>query len=416
MSVIAVVGRIKAPLYKNAVYLMSNAAAMGVSGFFAWVIAARFYSAASIGLATATVAAISLLAVISNFGFGAAIIRYLEKVDSQRELVNTCLTVSGAIAVVLAIIYIAGTRIWSRELDFLQSPSMALIFTGCTVLWSLTWLLDSVFVAYRRADKVFWKNNIFSIAKLTLPLLFIAVAYGQGIVLGWGLGLLVGVVVSFGLWLPQLANNYRSTLPRVEVLKQTWRYSLGSYLVLLLKTNPGMLLPLLVVNTLGAEANAYFYMSWTISALLFSIPTAVSDSLFAEGSHAEGKLRQNTGRAIRFVMLLVIPASVGVIMLGEWVLSLFGESYTSGYPVLRLLAVSGVFVAMTAIYESVLRVKGKLRELNIITGCITIMMLVGGTVGLRLYGLDGIGYCWLLAHMSTGSYATYRILKKENER
>ena len=355
--------RVNIPLYKNAVYLMGNSAAMAASGFFAWVIAARFYSAESVGLATATIAAISLLAVISNFGFGAVIIRYLEKAESQRSLINTCLIVSSLAAAGLGVIFICGTGLWSPELSFLWAPGMAMIFVGCTILWSMTWLLDSVFVAYRRADKVFWKNGFFSAAKLVLPMLLVGIAYGQGIVLGWGLGLLIGVVIAVGLWMPKLNKGYNLSLPRVKVLSETWRYSLGSYLVLLLKNNPGLILPLLVLNIRGPETNAYFYIAWIIGVLLFSIPAAVGDSLFAEGSHLESKMREHTVRALKFALLLVIPAAIAVWLLADWVLGIFGEAYArEGLVFLRILALSAVPVALTAVYESVLRVKNRLKS------------------------------------------------------
>ena len=48
-----------------------------------------------------------------------------------------------------------------------------------------------------------------------------------------------------------------------------------------------MILPIMVLNVLGAEQAAYYYIAYAIAALLFMIPSAISMSLFVEGSHGE---------------------------------------------------------------------------------------------------------------------------------
>ena len=49
-------------------------------------------------------------------------------------------------------------------------------------------------------------------------------------------------------------------------------------------TAPNMVLPIMVLNTLGAEQAAYCYIAYAIATLLFMIPSAISMSLFVEGS------------------------------------------------------------------------------------------------------------------------------------
>ena len=50
---------------------------------------------------------------------------------------------------------------------------------------------------------------------------------------------------------------------------------------------PNLILPIMVLNVLGAEQAAYYYIAYAIAALLFMIPGAISTSLFVEGSHGE---------------------------------------------------------------------------------------------------------------------------------
>ena len=85
-----------------------------------------------------------------------------------------------------------------------------------------------------------------------------------------------------------------------------------------------MVLPIIVVNLLGAEQNAYFYIAWTIATALSAIPIGIALSLFAEGSHFKDKLRGNTVKALKFTFLLLIPAVILLVLVGKWLLLAFG--------------------------------------------------------------------------------------------
>ena len=50
------------PLYRNAFYLMLNMSIISLLGLFFWMIAARFYTEAEVGVSSAIISAISLLA------------------------------------------------------------------------------------------------------------------------------------------------------------------------------------------------------------------------------------------------------------------------------------------------------------------------------------------------------------------
>ena len=85
-------------------------------------------------------------------------------------------------------------------------------------------------------------------------------------------------------------------------------------------------MPLLVLNVLGPEESAYFYVAWTIATLLFSIPSSLAQSLFAEGSHDKRKLHRDIRRATILSALLLVPAVLFVWLLGGTVLLAFGEA------------------------------------------------------------------------------------------
>ena len=73
------------PLFKNAYFLMFSSLTSAGSGFF-WVIAARFYSTANIGLASAIISAMGLISMLSLLGFDISLVRFLPECSSVEAL------------------------------------------------------------------------------------------------------------------------------------------------------------------------------------------------------------------------------------------------------------------------------------------------------------------------------------------
>ncbi len=132
------------------------------------------------------------------------------------------------------------------------------------------------------------------------------------------------------IFLLRVQRLYRLT-PRLKagINSSIWRYSAGSYLTSIFQVAPTGVLPIMVVNLLGPERNAYFYIAWMIVSLLFAIPVSVSRSLFAEDAHFEDELGANVRRSFRLTFLLLIPAIIILFLLSKWLLLLFGGSYAA---------------------------------------------------------------------------------------
>ena len=74
------------PLFKNAYFLMFSSLTSAGSSFFFWVIAARFYSTADIGLASAIISAMGLISILSLLDFGISLVRFLPECFSVKAL------------------------------------------------------------------------------------------------------------------------------------------------------------------------------------------------------------------------------------------------------------------------------------------------------------------------------------------
>jgi O-antigen/teichoic acid export membrane protein len=172
-----------------------------------------------------------------------------------------------------------------------------------------------------------------------------------------------------------------------------------SYVISLIAASPKFMMPLIVINVLGPEENAYFYVAWAIATLLFAIPTSMGQSLFAEGSHDKRKLHRDIRRATMLSGLLLVPAVLFVWLLGEVALLAFGGSYSErSIELLRILALAALPMTFERIYFTVLRIRGRLRELTIWRTVLSVVLLSACALLIPAGGLKVIGWVWLATH------------------
>jgi O-antigen/teichoic acid export membrane protein len=173
----------------------------------------------------------------------------------------------------------------------------------------------------------------------------------------------------------------------------------------------------MVVNLLGAEQNAYFYVAWMIAVLLFSIPGAVSQSLFVEGSHFDTDLEVNIRRSFRFIFLLLIPATVLLFLLGKWLLLAFGAGFpANALTLLWILVLSSIPLAVNSVYRTILRVTDRMRELMVLSGFTALAVLVGSYFLTAATGILGVGYAWLAAQGLISVYVVFAMRSRRHTR
>ena len=385
-------------LYSNALFLVLDNSLSGGLGFLFWLVVARFYTQEELGLGSSIISTIQLLGTLSLTGLNFSLVRFLSKSNERQKLINTCLTTGGILAMVASGVFLAGIGLWSPAMNFiLLNPLFILAFIAFTVVTTLSLSMDWVFLANRRVEFRVFKNGISSILKIPLPIILILYFHTFGVVASWGMATVVAVILALFLLLPKLEKNYKP-VPTVSVrlLRSTWSYSLSNYFANLLSSVTSFILPIMVVNLLGAKSNAYFYTAWMIASVVFYIPSGISNSLFSEGSHFEDKLQHNVKRSLKFTFCFLVPVIIVLVLVGKWLLLAFGASYSANsFNLLIILAVSGIPIGFNQIYTSCLRVLKRLKELVAISLFITLAVLVGSYFLMPIIGIMGVGYTWL---------------------
>ncbi|MBN1152918.1 MAG: hypothetical protein JXA58_06895, partial [Dehalococcoidia bacterium] len=290
---------LRSPLYSNAVYLILSQATMAGFGFFFWVIVARYYTEAELGYSSAILSTIALVALIGHIGLDAFLVRFLASAENPRRLFNTCLTYASLATTIAAVIAAAGFPLWSPRLSFVTTqPAFFVAFVCFAAVSTISGITGSGFVAGRQAKYLLFKDALFSATKLFLPLLFVQHFHAFGVVASWGLATLIGVLASLLIFMPRVFPGYvPAPSTGARLVRRAWGFSGMSYVISLIAASPKFLMPLVVINLLGPTENAYFYVAWAIATLLYSIPSSLGQSLFAEGSLDKRRLGNDIWRA-----------------------------------------------------------------------------------------------------------------------
>ncbi len=388
-------------------YLIATSIVSAVFGFLFWAGAARLYTSQEVGLTAATVSAIGLLAMMSTLGLDSAMIRFLPHAADPQGIINSSLTIGASAALALSLIFLVGTGIWAPSL--LPSRAsvvfVALLVIG-TVLTTIMGLLNSTFLARKRASLVWAQSFVFGATKLISVVVLVAVGRPVGLISAWVLGLSAAVGCGLALFLPRVENRWHQLWPAISrgVINDMTHFAFANYIGAVLWTAPIYLLPLLVAGVVGREATAYFYIAFNISALLSVIPMAVSLSLFAHGSHDESDLVQLTFASLRFSLGLLVLAVGLVFVFGGRLLLVFGKAYsTQATELLWLLALSAFPIAVNSLYFSVRRVQNRMGHVLICVGLILTITLGLSVVLLPRVGLIGAGVAWLVAQCAAAA-------------
>lgn len=390
-------------LYNNAFYLMLNNATTCLIGFVFWNITARVFVPAQVGIGSALVSASTLVGILTGLGLKIGLIRFVpENRERAGVFINAAFTLVVLASITGSLIYLVGVNYWSPALGFIREDSlflfMFIFFTSATALSGLT---DSSLIAGRASRYVLWKNTIISVFKIPLAIVVFAHLQGFGIFAGTGTSLVIGLLISWLLFLPK---TYKGYFPRPAVVKDIMQkvlpYSFANYVANLLNLSPQFIYPLMILNVLGPEYSAFFYITWMMTMVLSVIPNGISQSLLAEGSYDPEKLGRDGRKVLLLSLGISIPAVGSMLLLGGWLLHFFGPGYAqNGTAVMSYLALAVIPQCVNILYITVNQVKKQMHLIIAQTSFLAIVALGGGYWWLGYVGLPGVGMAYLTAHL-----------------
>ncbi len=386
-------------LFKNSFFMMLSTGVMSVLGFLFWTICTRLFTPTEVGIATALLAALNLITSLSLLGFEISIIRILPQYHNKSALLNSCLTIASSFGVVFALLFALLQPMVAPDLSVVRSNDLILVlFVIFEIVSICSYIFESTFIAYRQSSYVLKKNSIFSVVKIALPFGF--VAFGAfGIYAAWMLSLM-GAVGYSGFVLTRKFSHHFKPAFGIGPLKGMIRYSFDNYLASFAEGLPIMVLPLLVTNVFGPVANAHYYIAMMLATFLFTVPIATTQALFAEGSHEETEMSHKLIRASIFMAAWLIPGILGIVVLGPFILHIFGRDYAGAFGLLRLLVLSAPIVGINALARTILKLRYR-AGVTVWASLIGSGVIIGLSYILRHHGLNVIGVAWLVGQLVT---------------
>jgi len=384
---------LRTPLFTNAFYLWGTAAGAAVAGFAFWALVARLYDADEVGLGTAALSIVTLLAMFSHLGLGTGLIRFLpESGEGGPRLANAVFTTSVVGAVVSSAVFLVGVPLWAPSLDFLrEQPLYTLAFISFVIASTLYAVQTYAFIAIRKAKYILVQVTFLQLTRLALPLM--AVSFGAfGIVASGGIATALGALIGFALLAKGLPGYRPGGVADPASVFKLFPFSLANYVADSLLVTPGLILPLVVVGLLGSTEAAYFYMAWFLGYLLISASAYLALSLFAEGSYDPGALRVLSRNAVAGALAVATVGALFLLLLGDRLLLAFGHDYAAeGVMLLRLVALAALPAAVVNVYLGALRVRRQVGELVIIAGAVAVTTVALSSALLPVMGLAGAG-------------------------
>ena len=397
-------------MVRNSLYLIVSSGLQAALGFGFWIVAARVFSAADVGRASSLISATVVIAYLALLGLNSTLVRYLPTAQNKDALISAGLLVVAVGGGVIGLVYVLATPLIAPRLAFVEHHVLLAVgFVVLTAAASVNLLTDSVFIASRRAGFCALTDGAIGGTTKIVSAVALAGAGAYGVFAASTGAFAASALVSIGLifialrWRPAFSNPIATLMPLL-------RFSSANYLANILNLLPVLVVPLIVLDRLGARNAAYYFVAFQIATLLYSAAYAVGQAFLAEGSHAGADRRQLLKRSRRILIALYLPAILVVMIAAHWVLLVFGARYSEfGTGSLILLAAAAVPIAACNWSWTALRLSGNLTGI-MISSAIYMVAICALAWFLAPSGLTALAAAWPIGALVAALVASATVM------
>jgi O-antigen/teichoic acid export membrane protein len=341
-------------LIQNAIALMISSGGTAVIGVVFWAVAAHLSSATVVGRTTAEIAAMLLLATLAQLSFGSIFERFLPVAgEFTYDFVKRSYRICTAFGLVLAVGYLA----LGFGRSFLPSSlGWKLLFVVAVVLWTIFALQDSVLIGLRASRWVAVENIAYSVAKLAFLPVSIVISASDGIFVAWTAPVLFAIIAVTWYLFRHRIPEHQSTSTASEELPSTRALIVlasAQYAALLSSVFLPSIVTLIVIQRLGAIANAHYYLPSMIASSLGMFCWGIVRSFLVEATSEPGALRHHANSTIRALLIVLLPSVLLGYIFAPTYLRVFGASYAAhGTTLMRMLLISLLGSSVMVFYSA----------------------------------------------------------------
>ena len=390
-----VLSELRNPMYRGGYVLVANTLVTNLVGVGFWAVAAHLYGPVGLGRAAALVSALMLVATLSQLNLSSTLIRFLPQLGagSAGRLIKGSYVTSILASLAGGAIFVVVLPRLSSQWEYLGSSSfLSALFIVAVVAWEVFTLQDAALVGLQRPGAIPLENLVYGLMKLLLLVAGFELFHSTDILASWTAPLIILIpIINWLIFYRYLKERRQQDLVPDLRLRRFARFASVDYAGLLFSQLTGNFMPLLVMLTLGPEANGSYYIAGIITSGAVTLGLNFSTGLTVEGSASPERLAQLTRGVLRRCVVTMIPGTIALILAAPLIARLYGTSDAARTgTLLRLLALSLFPCSFYGIAFSLHRIAGKPIRASLGQLALAVMTLTGSWLLLGRFGVNGV--------------------------
>ncbi|MCK5159845.1 MAG: hypothetical protein KAR08_11835 [Candidatus Heimdallarchaeota archaeon] len=202
----------------------------------------------------------------------------------------------------------------------------------------------------------------------------------------------------FGRKIKDLKYSLKSAFKNLRKLKEMVFFSFDNYVADILFKSVNYITPLIIGIILSEAFAGYFFISWQLTIIIYTIPTAISSSLLIQISYKSKNSQKRVTLSLLISYAVAVLSIILVAFLGKYLLLLYGQSYAdNAYFLFLLFAFSSIPYSYISIKVSELRHRNKTKLIILINALIVGIYFGCFFFYLNLnYQLNSFGIGWFI--------------------
>ncbi|MEJ7696267.1 MAG: hypothetical protein WKF78_06530 [Candidatus Limnocylindrales bacterium] len=176
------------------------------------------------------------------------------------------------------------------------------------------------------------------------------------------------------------------------------RFAAADYVGSLFALTYVALLPVIVIDQVGAAAGGQFYIVWVVAGSLQLIPPQMISSLTVDTAANPENFARQGRRMVVAMFRILLPVCLITVVGAPIILSVFGPTYESAVPLLRLLVIAIIPYSLNVLYLALARSTVRPRRIIAVQAALACLILGSTFVLIGPFGLDGVGMAFLIGH------------------
>jgi O-antigen/teichoic acid export membrane protein len=386
-------------LRRSSSFLLGSSAVGSVFGFVFWLLCAHLTSSTQIGYAASLLAYVNLYSTITTLGFTNAVIRFLPHHKNRDAYFGTVSAITFNSSLILGAGFLYAIKYFSPKLLFaVTSPQIFGLMLLIIVISSLSNVADAALLAQKDAKSIFLKVIWQSPIRVLLPFVFFKLDLKTMLIV-YAVSSLIGLIYEYRIL---YRKHHKRFVVDTTSLVGSYRFTAGNFMGTIFGILPTSLVPIIILNQLGASLAAYAYVALQFASLLSLISSASAQAYLSEASndHSDHYI-PHLVKALKNLYSLLLPAAFVMAVAGAQALRFYGHAYYSGGAVLLiLLCGSSIFVGINWLGDSLLNVQKRpfaYGVMNFINAALVIAIVRFTAHN----GLSAVGWGWLSAQALT---------------